>query len=316
MNEKDTSPGGLIGVLRRRFIGDHDPSVPPADGLPDEVKPERRLQRRALRELAGFERGLLYDVPYAQAPRPRTVVYVDGSPAWRRYLAAREQFDDGRLTMLLALRPLGAVERTLVVDWGTTYANTFLLVEPRDQTCDLTDGANPVQRRLDEMARALLRCHALDEDAAEPWTRRTPLGEALRQIFGVWVFWSAPLPHGRIRRVPLTLLTPNDTLAGRLLPALRAEFSQERFDAALAVLVERERELFRRSVACARIPFRTRLGLPMLHDPYCVDRAIRRLVNEGRLTVRDGAAGGALYRGPERPVPDAMTDAEFERLLL
>jgi hypothetical protein len=162
----------------------------------------------------------------------------------------------------------------------------------------------------------LLRRQAPVADAEQPWTRHTPLGELLRAVFGTWVFWSAPLPYGRARRLPLTLSTPDDTLAGRLLPELRAAFPQERFDAAVALLAERERELFRGSVAQARMPFRTRLGLPMLHDPRCVDRAIRRLVNEGRLSVTDRRAGGVIYRGPERPVPNDMAEEQFERLLL
>ncbi|HEY7294233.1 MAG TPA: hypothetical protein VH916_04285 [Dehalococcoidia bacterium] len=50
------------------------------------------------------------------------------------------------MNLMLALRPLAARERVLLVDWGTSYANTFLLIEPRLAGCDLTVPGNPLRR--------------------------------------------------------------------------------------------------------------------------------------------------------------------------
>ncbi len=273
---------------------------------------------RALRELAGFARGVIYDVPRDAAPRPvpGTRVFLHGSPAWEQYLAAREQVDDGELSALLTLRPLPEEERLLVVDWGTTYANTLLLIEPRDPFCDLTEPANPVRRRLEAAAHTLLRRRGPEDDPATPWTRATPLGRILRDEFGAWLFWSAPLPAGETCRVTLVASGPDETLAGLLLPELRARFPQEAFDAALARLRETDGELFQGRAINVRIPFRTRLGLPVLYDPRCADRALRRLVNEGRATVTAYGPDGVWHYGPERPLPDEMSEEEFARLVM
>src|SRR5947209_6790679 len=113
-------------------------------------------------------------------PRPLRPgsIYVHGSPTWHRYLAARRQLDTGENTFVLALRPLDEAERLLVVDWGASYANAFLLVEPRQDGCDLTLKENAPRRALEQAARALLRQGACDP-ATPGATRATPLGELL-----------------------------------------------------------------------------------------------------------------------------------------
>ena len=79
--------------------------------------PEWSLVRRALYEFTGFEHGVVYDVPRAEAPEPVRYgsVYLRGSGAWGRFLAARRQVDDPQLKILLALRPLSDAERLSLI---------------------------------------------------------------------------------------------------------------------------------------------------------------------------------------------------------
>lgn len=271
--------------------------------------------RRALATIGGFDRWLVYDLPPGEAPRPLagSRVFVQATPAWRRYLAARRALDDGDLTPILALRRLGDRERRLVVDWGARYANAFLLVEPLDDDYDLTDPAGGPRRSLDAAARALLggRFPAAAEQAS---IEAVPaLADALRSAYGLWIAW--PEPHGDAPAEPVPL-AGRGTLRDRLLAALAARYPQESFDTALTELYERERELFGSAVARVRIPFLTRLGLPVLYEPRRVDYALRRLVNEGRAWVFEDGPDPAFYRGPQRPVAERVTDAEFERLVV
>src|SRR5687768_12018026 len=104
----------------KRFRRRPEPGEPP--------RTEELIWLAALREFTGAARGVVYDVPRGARPvreigrlRPR------GSLAWDRFLDAREQMDSGELTLTIALRPLDDDEARLVVDWGCTYANTFLL---------------------------------------------------------------------------------------------------------------------------------------------------------------------------------------------
>lgn len=306
--------------LRSRLGGDRLPRLiaPSEIGPAPELTPSWRLVLRALFEMGGFDRGVLYDLPPEAAPRsmPGSRVFLRGSPAWRRFLMAREQVDDGMLTLLLALRSLPDGERRLVVDWGNSFANAFMLVEPRDPTCDLTDPAHAARRALEDAAGFLLRGHGPDEESARAWTRDTSLGALVRQTFGVWRVWTGTARGATVDCVPLELAKPQDTLRDRLLPAMAARFPQALFDDALAGLYERERELFGGPVVRARIPFLTRLGLPVPYDPRRVDYALRRMVNEGRAWVFEQGPDPPFYHGPQRPVPERMTDAEFERLVL
>lgn len=278
----------------------------------------RDMLVRALRDLAGTARGVVYDVPRAERPRMRSgsPVYADGGRAWDRYLRARRALDDGRLTLLLSLRPLSEDERRLAAGWGAAHANTFLLVEPLDAACDLTDARSPLAREVFALCEgALASAPDAAVDARERWTARTPLGERLRGLYGRWVCWDEPLPYGRTHELPLPLAGPEDTLWDQLAPLLHERFPQRAFDAALAELRRHERELFGGTVASARSAFRTRLGLPILHDQRAPDRAVRRLVNRGEMTVASGLPRRLVF-GPGRRVPDDMPDDEFERLLM
>ena len=279
---------------------------------------EERILLRGLQDLAGAARGVVYDVPRSDRPLrlPLSPIYLEGSSSWRRFLRARRALDDGHLTLLLSLRQLPEGERRLVVDWGTAHANTFLLVEPQDPACDLSDPNAQLSRELFELSR---RAAALEppvaEAARERWTAHTSLGDRLRDLYGRWVSWEEPLPEGRSREEVLRLGGPSDTLSMHLLPRLYERFPQQSFDVALADLQEAERELFGGTVANARSVFRTRLGLPVLHDPRAVDRAVRHLVNLGRMSVTSGGRDAVVY-GLGHPVPDDMPDEEFERLFI
>ena len=276
---------------------------------------EERILLRALQDLAGAARGVIYDVSRADRPLrlPLSPVYLEGSASWRRFLRTRRALDDGHLTLLLSLRQLPEDERRLVVDWGTAHANTFLLVEPSEPGCDLTDARSPTALEVRDLCRQAARIEPPEAEQHEPWTVRTPLGARLRELYGRWVWWDEPLPHGRSREEPLRLTGPSDSLSVHLLPLLYERFPQQSFDVALAELQATERELFGGEVATARSVFRTRLGLPVLHDARAADRAVRQLVNLGRMSVTTGGAGAVVF-GPGHPVPDDMPDEAFERL--
>jgi hypothetical protein len=201
----------------------------------------------------------------------------------------------------------------MVVDWGTTYANSFLLVEPNEPSCDLSDSDNPVLREALKMAGEIDRPTDRRDSQRERWTSETELGGLLRDLFGTWVYWRGPLPDGEPECVPLTLRAPSDTLANHLLFELNARFPQAAFDAAVADLNAHERELLGGPVPRGRSAFRTRLGLPILHDPQAADRAIRRLVNLGKMRVVSRLPSTQTF-GPGSPVPEDMPDDEFERL--
>jgi hypothetical protein len=276
---------------------------------------EERILLQALQDLAGAARGVVYDVPIPDRPLrlPLSPVYLEGSSSWRRFLRARRALDTGHLTLLLSLRRLPEDERRLVVDWGTAHANAFLLVEPAEPGCDLSDHQSRHAREVVALCREAAEREPPGGPASERWTANTALGERLRQLYGTWVWWEAPLLRERSREEPLRLAGPSDTLSMHLLPLLYERFPQESFDIALAELQSSERELFGGDVASARSVFRTRLGLPILHDSRAVDRAVRRLVNLGRMSVTSGGLDAVVF-GSGHPVPDDMPDEEFERL--
>lgn len=292
-------------------------TVTPRDLAFEAQRAREALRLRAFRELAGTANGVVYDLPRAQQPQavPGSI-FVRGSSAWRAYLDAREQVDTGEPAILLALRALDAGERELVVDWGTTYANMFLLVEPRDPRIDLTEPLNPHARRFEDALSATLPDVRLPGADAEGWTRTTVLGDLLRELFGTWAYWQAPPPDGSVERVPLTLSSEGHTLWSQLRVELDARFPQAAFDRALANLYTWERELFGGPVTRARSAFRTRLGLPILGDARAADRALRRLVNEGRMTVVGLGLPGRPAFGPGHPVPDDLSDEEFARFVM
>src|SRR5688572_18414702 len=95
----------------------------------------------ALVRLAGTQRLLVYDVPEAGAPsRSNTASpFVRGSAAWWDFVTRRRALDDATdLNLLVSLRGLRIDERLIVVDWGTSFANAFLLVEPADPWLDIS----------------------------------------------------------------------------------------------------------------------------------------------------------------------------------
>jgi hypothetical protein len=289
----------------------------PRDLAVEAEQAREQLLMRAFRELAGTTNGVVYDLP--RALRPEAVpgsIFVRGSSGWRAYLDAREQVDTGEPAVLLALRVLDADERELVVDWGTTYANMFLLVEPSDWRCDLTEPLNPFAHRLQAALSATLPDLARPDAQVDGWTRTTVLGALLRELFGTWRYWEAPLPEGAIEAVSLALRGQDETLWSHLRPELGARFPQAAFDRALASLYYWERELFGGPVTRARSAFRTRLGLPILGDARAADRALRRLVNEGRMTVVGYGLPGRPAFGPGHPVPDELSDEEFARFVM
>lgn len=280
--------------------------------------PERLLVLRALRELAGFEHGVFYDVPRADAPTPLhgSPIFLRGSAPWYRYLLARRQVDRGRPAAVLALRPLAAPERLLAIDWGSTFANCFYLIEPSDSACDLTDPANAVARDLEVAAHPLVATWRPGERPQERWTAATDLGRELRRHFGFWVYWTGAREQRRAHTAKLTVSAADETFWDQIRQLLPERFPQALYNRAVADLYAAERELFHGPVTTARMPFRTRLGLPPLHDPRRVDRAVRRLVNQGRATVF-ALHGDRLERfGAGRALPERMSDEEFERLLL
>ena len=284
----------------------------------DRSSPEEGILLQALEDLAGAARGVIYDVPRAERPLrlPLSPVYLEGSSSWRHFLRVRRALDDGHLTLLLSLRQLPEDERRLVVDWGAAHANTFLLVEPSEPGCDLSDPRSPVAREVLDLCRRAVKQAPPEGQERDRWTARTPLGERLRELYGRWVWWDAPLPEGRSREEPVSPLAgSSETLSMHLLPLLYDRFPQQSFDVALAELSQTERELFGGDVATARSIFRTRLGMPVLHDPRAADRAVRNLVNLGRMSVVTGGREGVVF-GPGHPVPDAMPDEEFERLFM
>lgn len=270
---------------------------------------------RGLQDLAGSARGVVYDVPAAEHPRRLrpSSPSVQGSPAWDRFIRTRRQVDDGALTIVISLRALQGPERRLAVDWGARYANSFVLVEPRDATCDLGDRANPWTERL---TAAIERTAEPGPDEQPGWSRQTELGHVLRETYGTWVYWPSPAMDAEPEEQPLDLARQGGTLALQLLRAIPDRFPQDAFDRSMAFLLSWERELFSGPVPRARSVFRTRLGMPILYDPYCADRALRRLVNLGRLPLRGPTTVPRLSYGFGSPVPQDLTDEEFERLVM
>jgi hypothetical protein len=73
----------------------------------------------ALKNIAGVERVLFYDVPEDGAPERAdwSTPFVRGSRAWWSFIERRRRYDDGQdLTLLVSLRGLRVDERLLVVN--------------------------------------------------------------------------------------------------------------------------------------------------------------------------------------------------------
>src|SRR5437773_3968422 len=151
----------------------------------------------AIKQLAGTDRVLIYDVPEAEAPERANPAspFIRGSSTWWDFVRRRRPLDDGEnLTLLVSLRGLRADERMLIVNWGTFFANTFLLIEPADPWLDLT---------TDDGVGELAKAHP-DETTA--------LG-LVRAAYADWVYWFTTT-EGEVesRTATLDLADPNSNL--------------------------------------------------------------------------------------------------------
>ncbi len=183
VNEHDLSPSQS---LRPSLLADTEAA---GAGWEAALKPPLLS---ALRLLAGTPRAVIYDLPPELAPHPApgSPVFVLGCRRWQRFLHERRRYDDGEPTLIIALRPLAPWERRLVVDWGTAHANTFLLVEPRDPTCDLTGPTGASRSCVEpEVARPLSPAE-VDRNQAQ-----SRLLQRLRQAYGLWTRWEGETPH-------------------------------------------------------------------------------------------------------------------------
>ncbi len=247
----------------------------------------------ALRGLAGTSRVLIYDVSEADAPQrdnPQTP-FVKGSQTWWDFVERRRALDDGEdLTLLISLRGLRMDERLLVVNWGTAYANSFLIIEPSDPWLDLTtpDG-------IEQFATS---AQTSDADSLA------------RAAYAEWIYWVRDAKNELESRTATLSLSPDATLFDTLSKRLLQAFPAAAFLSSLTLLQLREAELFTggREVARAIIPFLTRLGLPIVYDTRHVIQGVRRLVDAGLASVQDPEDDWRFYRGPSEPIPAELSD--------
>ena len=254
---------------------------------------DRRQVADALRDLAGTPRTLVYDLSEDDAPfreQPQTP-FVEGSEAWWEFVERRRQLDDGQdLTVLVSMRGLSLDERLLVVNWGTAFANAFLVIEPSDPWLDLT-----TQEGIDAFA---ARSGATDATAL------------VRAAYAEWIYWIRD-EKGELESRRATLsLDPSVTLFSTLWDRLPQTFPAAAFLSSLTLLQLKEAELFTggREVARAIIPFLTRLGLPIVWEPRHVIQAVRQLVDAGLAVVQDPQDNWRTYRGPSEPIPAEISD--------
>lgn len=252
----------------------------------------------ALKDIAGTPRVLIYDVAEEDGPE-RTDWYtpfVRGAKPWWSFIERRRTFDDGSdLTLLISMRGLRVDERLLMVNWGTAFANSFLVIEPSDPWLDLTTNEGIAQ-------------FAGQSRAKSPQ-------QLVRRAYADWIYWVRD-SEGQLesRNATLGLSDENETLWQALWERLPSTFPAEDFLSSLTLLNLREAELFTggREVARAIMPFLTRLGLPILYDARHVLSAVRELVNAGLAWVRDPESN-RVYSGPSSPIPPEVPD---ERLAL
>jgi hypothetical protein len=236
---------------------------------------------------------LVYDVPESDAPwrdKPQTP-FVHGSDAWWRFVEQRRALDDGQdLSLLISLRGLRVDERMLVVNWGTAFANSFLVIEPSDPWLDLT-----TREGIDEFAS---KTGAADAEAL------------VRAAYAEWIYWVRDETGELESRAARVSLEPQSTLFGTLWERLPKTFPAAAFLSSLTLLQLKEAELFTggREVARAIIPFLTRLGLPVVYDGRHVIHGVRQLVNAGLAWVQDPQDNWRLYTGPSEPIPAEISD--------
>lgn len=254
----------------------------------------------ALKKLAGTERVVIYDVHEDDAPeRPSPQSpFIRGSSSWWDFVTRRRALDDGEnLTLLVSMRGLRAEERMLVVNWGSAFANTFLLIEPSDPWLDLTS-ADSVRQ------------------IAEQTQNQGDANRLVRAAYADWVYWfTSPEGETESHLATLDLADPNSTLWETMWSKLPQTFRESDYLSSLTLLTLREAELFTggREVARAIVPFLTRLGLPILYDGRLVIRGVRQLVNAGLAWVQDPEDNWRVYKGPSEPLPADVSD---ERLAM
>jgi hypothetical protein len=254
---------------------------------------DRAQVAEALKALAGTPRMLVYDVTEADAPwrdQPQTP-FVHGSDAWWRFVEQRRALDDGQdLSLLVSLRGLRVDERMLVVNWGTAFANSFLVIEPSDPWLDLT-----TQAGIDEFA---AKTGAADAEAL------------VRSAYAEWIYWVRDETGQLESRAARVSLEPQSTLFGTLWERLPKTFPAAAFLSSLTLLQLKEAELFTggREVARAIIPFLTRLGLPIVYDGRYVIQGVRQLINAGLAWAQDPEDNWRLYTGPSEPIPAEISD--------
>ena len=261
---------------------------------------DRTQVAEALRALAGTSRVLVYDVAEVDAPsrdKPQTP-FVHGSEAWWDFVERRRALDDGRnLSLLISLRGLRVDERLLVVNWGTAFANSFLVIEPSDPWLDLT-----TPEGIEKFAS---QAGASDADAL------------VRAAYAEWIYWIRDERGELESRTARLNLRPDETLSQTLWDRLPKTFPASAFLSSLTLLQLKEAELFTggREVARAIIPFLTRLGLPIVYDGRHVIQGVRQLVNAGLAWAQDPQDNWRLYTGPAEPIPAELSDERVALML-
>jgi hypothetical protein len=248
----------------------------------------------AVRKLAGTERVVIYDVAEEDAPeRPNPASpFVRGSSAWWDFVRRRRELDDGQnLTLLVSLRGLRTDERLLAINWGSAFANTFLLIEPADPWLDLTT-----------------------DQGVREFAAQKAEGDAdrlVRRAYADWVYWhTSPDGETDSHLATLDMAESDSTLWETMWHKLPLTFSENEYLSSLTLLTLREAELFTggREVARAVIPFLTRIGLPIVYDARHVIKGVRELVNAGLAWVQDPEDNWRIYKGPSEPIPSDITD--------
>jgi hypothetical protein len=255
----------------------------------------------ALQRLAGTERVLIYDLNEHEAPErsDATSPFLRGSSAWWRYIERRRKLDDGSdLNLLISLRGLPVEERLLAVNWGSAFANSFLVIEPADPWLDLTTAEG--------IAEFEARAGVTNADAV------------VRAAYAEWSYWVRD-ERGELesRAATLDIASRDATLWQALWERLPRTFPEAAFLSSLTLLTLREAELFTggREVARAVVPFLTRLGLPVLYDARHVMKGVRELVNAGLAWVQDPSDNWRVYRGPEEPLPVDVADEDLAMMI-
>jgi hypothetical protein len=258
--------------------------------------------KEALKRLAGTDRVAVYDVHEDDAPeRPNPASpFIRGSSSWWDFVERRRRLDDGQnLSLMVSMRGLRAEERLLLINWGSAFANTFLLIEPSDPWLDLTtaDGIRQI---------------------ATQTANETDADRFVRAAYADWVYWFAS-PEGEMDSysASLDLADPGSNIWDTIWRKLPQTFPESDYLSSLTLLTLRESELFTggREVRRAIMPFLTRLGLPIVYDARHVVRGVRQLVNAGLAWVQDPEDNWRIYKGPAEPIPADIPDERFAAMV-